>query len=168
MNAEHPEPVPVRLVALSVVCLELPQTTPDELAAQLADELIIADDLGRRAVPASVARELIEAAEQARYDATEGARKRRAALQEHIAARNRARPVPKGVRLDLPEGMLPAAVLTATDPQPQYDGATYRPVPGHLDWQFGNAEGGGTFGPSRTAMRDAAKKKAAEKKGAGK
>jgi hypothetical protein len=152
-NTNTPEAAPERLVALTVLALELPETA-DELAARLADELIIADDLGRRAVPAPVARELIEAEARRRYDAAEAARKRQSALQEHIRELNAKHPVGRGVRVKLPEGTLPVTAMTAGADK-HFEGGVYRPVPSHLDWMFG-AGGGAEIGPTPSQVREAA------------
>lgn len=147
------------LVPLSVLALELPETTPDELAARLSDEIVIADELGRRSVPTRVAREMIEAEARRRYERAEGERKRRAEARERYREIQRKHAVPPGVKRVIPAGMSTAAVMVAADGHPMYDGGTYTPRPTHLDWVFGNAEGGGTIGPSAEEIKRRGKKR---------
>jgi hypothetical protein len=151
MENDHTDTAPVRLVPLTELALELPETA-DQLAARLASDLIIADDLGRRAVPASLARELIVAEAQRRYAVAEAGRKRQSALQERTRALRAKHPVSRGVRIELPEGTLPVTAMTAAADK-QFEGGTYRPVPTHLDWMFG-AEGGSTIGPTKRQLAE--------------
>lgn len=151
---------PDRLVALSVLALEL-ETTADELAGRLAGDLVIADELGRRAVPATTARSMIEAEAQRRYNNAEAARKQQAALEQNIRELNARRPVPRGVKINAPDGMLPVQALVAADGKPKYDGGVYRPVPGAVDWAFGGAEGGELIGPTPKQVAAAAAERAA-------
>lgn len=157
---EHAE----QLVPLSILSLEVLESA-DELALQLAADLIIGDELGRRCVAASVARRLIEAEAQRRHAAAEADRRREAARRERQRERERKRqPVPRGVRLDVPPGMSAASVMGAQDGPAVYEGGTYRPVPSSADWHFNNAEGGASLGPTPNEMRAAARQNATSRK----
>jgi hypothetical protein len=157
----NPETAPVDLVPLTILALELPETA-DELAARLAGEIIIADDLGRRSVPATVARELILAEARRRYNVAEAARKRQAGLEERLREIRAKNPVGRGVRVDLPEGTLPVTAMTSAADK-QFEGGTYRPVPSHLDWAFGNEGGGALIGPTPGEVRRAAEARKQER-----
>jgi hypothetical protein len=147
------------VVALAILALSVPETE-DELAERLSDELIIADDLGRRAVPASVARELIAAEARRRYDVAEAQRRRQAAPRERFRVLSKKHPVPAGVALVVPPGTSAVEVMTAAAGPPEYEGGTYRPVPSNVDWLFGEGDTGGTIGPTREQMqRDALARK---------
>lgn len=140
--AENAAPV---LVPLTILSLELGETA-DELAARLTDAVIIADSLGRRSVPAAVARELITAEARRRYADAEAARKRQAAFQQHMRDLDAKHRVGGGVRVKLDNDTLPVVAMTAAAGA-QYEGATYIPAPTHLDWMFG-VEGGRMIRPT--------------------
>jgi hypothetical protein len=135
------------LVPLSIVSLEVRESA-DSLAAKLSDSLIVADELGRKCIPASTAKSLILAEAERRYADAEAQRKRQTAFNARIRAVQEKHRPRRGVPLNVPEGTPPAAAMVAADGAPQYDGGTYRPVPSAADWAFGGAaDTGGTFGP---------------------
>jgi hypothetical protein len=149
-----------QLVPLSLIALELQDVTADQLAKQFADSVIIADDLGRRCVAASVARALIETEAKRRHAAAESARRRAVARKERFRKLAAKRPVPAGVDLGELGELLPVQAICGPA---EYDGGAYRPVPSSLDWTFGNAEGGASIGPTPTQARELAKARAAKR-----
>lgn len=150
------------LIALSVLALEL-DSTPDALALEHGD-VLTHDSLGRRAVPASLARELVEAANQRRYETAEALRRQRVAARERVQEIKRRNPVLPGVALAVPEGMRPADVMVAAGGTPVYEGGNYTPRPSSVDWAFGNAEGGASIGPTRSEVNRQARERAAARK----
>jgi hypothetical protein len=128
---------PVKLAELAI---EL-GTTVDAVERELGRDTFRSG--GFRCCTAFRASELI-----AEHDRRKEARRRlREEVQERIRAKRKANPIPPGRRLAVPEGVTAAQIMVSADGRPQYEGGAYRPVPTHLDWTFGNAEGGGTFGP---------------------
>jgi hypothetical protein len=145
------------LVALSILALELLESA-DELAERLgADSIVVADELGRRAVPASVARGLILAEARRQYDEAESIRRMQAEAERRGREFEARNPVAPGFLVgDLPAGTTPVQALTAAARQERpYSGGTYIPAPSRLDWVFGVGESAGTIGP-QTAEEHAA------------
>lgn len=150
---------PVRLVTLAA---EL-DVTPEALETELGGD-VWRDAAGFRVVTLFKASETLRAHARRKEAAAAAGRRREAARRERFAAIASKRPVPRGVALEVPTDMLPAAVMASLDGPPRYDGGTYREVPGALDWQFNNAEGGSSIGPTPSQSREQARARAAKRK----
>jgi hypothetical protein len=80
---------------------------------------------------------------------------------------NARHPVLPGKRLVVPEGMTPATAMVAADSpaKPRYDDGVYVPAPGLSDWLFHSPDGtGSTIGPSPQQSREAALRRARERR----
>jgi hypothetical protein len=157
---ENTDAVPSGLppVKLAELALEL-ETDVATIERELGPERVFRH-AGFRCTTAFAASEHIEEyerrAEAMRRRQEEGMERTRA-----LAEKYRARP---GVRLELPPDTLPVQAMTSAAGPPQFDDGTYRPVPGPMDWAFGNAEGGSLIGPTPGQMLKSAMQRRDQRK----
>jgi hypothetical protein len=135
------------LIPESHVLLDGDEQTAAELAARAGDSVIVADHIGRRCVPAALARELIERAAQRKHRRAEAERKRNVEHRERfrkIAEKNRPRP---GVKLEPGGDMTPAMAMVARDGRPTFTGPQVAALSAG-DWLFGAGDTGGLIRPT--------------------
>jgi len=99
---------------------------------------------GFRCCTAYMAEETIAAHARRRERATAAERRKAAERRERFRKLAEQNPVRRGVKVEVPEDMLPVQCITGPA---EYDG-TYTARPSVGDWLFEGGEGGATFGPT--------------------